>query len=397
MSGNDQLISRPEQTDWRSIAAVTVGISVLSVMMGLSHPLLAFNLNSQGVSPTMIGLNAAMLGLGLLIAGWAMPSVLSRFGLRKTAIVCVVLTTGIFVLYPIFPSLESWFVIRFLHGLASSGIFIICDTWINRLAPQRIRGRVLGVYATVFALGFGIGPAILTLTGTEGWPPFLSGVACGIVSLAGIMFAIEPAGDEEAQTAPGVSALGFCRHAPSLLIAFLGFGLFEAGLLSLLPIYLLDFSHAESAVAILLATLIVGSALLQIPIGILADWLPGRTMFFLCAGLAVLAPVLLPVLASGWYPLMVYFFLWGGFTFGIYTLAMKELGDRFTGKMLIAGNAAIAMAWSLGNLIGPAISGGMIAWTGLAGLPVFLGAAFLPVLIIAAVRSAVRHWRQSSE
>ena len=85
MNGHDQLASGPEQTDWRSIAAVTTGISVLSVMMGLSHPLLAFNLNSQGVSPTMIGLNAAMLGLGLLIAGWAMPSVLSRFGLRSTS------------------------------------------------------------------------------------------------------------------------------------------------------------------------------------------------------------------------------------------------------------------------------------------------------------------------
>ena len=40
---------------------------------------------------------------------------------------------------------------------------------------------------------------------------------------------------------------------------------------------------------------------------------------------------------------------------------------------------------------------GMIAWTGLGGLPVFLGAAFLPVLVIAAVRSASRRWRQSSE
>ncbi|MEQ8709208.1 MAG: MFS transporter [Rhodospirillales bacterium] len=397
MSGNDGLVSGPGQTDWRSIAAVTVGISVLSVMIGLSHPLIAFNLNSQGVSPTMIGLNAAMLGLGLLIAGGVMPSVLSRFGLRRTAIVCVVLTTGIFVLYPVFPGLEAWFVIRFLHGLASSGIFIICDTWINRLAPQRLRGRILGLYATIFALGFAIGPAILVLTGAEGWPPFLSGVGCGIVSLAGIMFATEPADDEAEQAAPGVSALGFVRHAPALLIAFLGFGLFEAGLLSLLPIYLLDFSHTESAAAILLATLILGSALLQIPIGFMADWLPGRTMFFLCVGLAVLAPVLLPALAPTWGPLLVYLFLWGGFAFGIYTLAMKELGDRFTGKMLIAGNAAFAIAWSFGNLIGPAISGGMIAWTGLAGLPVFLGGAFLPVLVIAAVRSLARRRRQSSE
>jgi predicted MFS family arabinose efflux permease len=113
-------------------------------------------------------------------------------------------------------------------------------------------------------------------------------------------------------------------------------------------------------------------------------------MFFVCTAIAVLSPVLLPVLARDWVPLLVLFFLWGGFAFGIYTLSMKELGDRFSGQALVTGNAAFAMAWSLGNLVGPAISGGMTAVAGLVSLPAFLGGAFAPVLVIAAIRTILR-------
>lgn len=376
--------------DWRSVAAVTAGISILSAMIGLTYPLIAFNLNRWGVSPTMIGFNAAMTGLGLMLAGWVIPSVITRFGLKRTAILCISATTAVFALYPLFPGLVPWFPIRFAHGFVSSGIFIICDTWINHLAPSRLRGRIIGIYATVFALGFAVGPAILTVTGSEGWPPYIAGIAIGFIALVGILPAREAGEFEEGSGEGGSSIARFIMIAPALLVAILGFGIFESGLLSLLPIYLLGFGHGETTVSILLATFIVGSALLQIPVGMLADRLRGRTVFLGCVALSVAAPALLPVLAPNGTALAIHFFLWGGVAFGIYTLSMKELGDRFTGRMLVTGNAAFAMAWSMGNLTGPVASGGLIAVTGLGGLPLFLGAAFFPALLVAAIRTAIR-------
>lgn len=376
--------------DWRSVAAVTAGISILSAMIGLTYPLLAFNLNRWGVSPAMIGFNAAMTGLGLLLAGWVTPSVIARLGLKRTAILCISATTAVFALYPLFPGLVPWFPIRLAHGFVSSGIFIICDTWINHLAPSRLRGRIIGIYATVFALGFAVGPAILTVTGTEGWPPYIAGIGIGVVALAGILPARETGEFGDGIGDGGSSVAGFILVAPALLIAILGFGIFESGLLSLLPVYLLDFGHGETTASMLLATFIVGSALLQIPVGMLADRLRGRTVFLSCVALSVAAPALLPVLAANTTALAIHFFFWGGVAFGIYTLSMKELGDRFSGRKLVTGNAAFAMAWSTGNLTGPVLSGGLIAVTGLSGLPLFLGAAFAPVLVLAAIRTAMR-------
>jgi MFS family permease len=376
--------------DWRSVAAVTAGISILSAMIGLTYPLIAFNLNRWGVSPAMIGFNAAMTGLGLMLAGWIVPSVIARLGLKRTAILCISATTAVFALYPLFPGLVPWFPIRLAHGFVSSGIFIICDTWINHLAPSRLRGRIIGIYATIFALGFAVGPAILTVTGSEGWPPYLAGIGIGLVALVGILPAREAGNLDDGGAEGASSVLGFILVAPALLVAILGFGIFESGLLSLLPIYLLEFGHAETLVSILLATFIVGSALLQVPIGMLADRVPGRTVFLACVALSVAAPALLPLLAANFTALAVHFFFWGGVAFGIYTLSMKELGDRFTGRMLVTGNAAFAMAWSLGNLTGPVFSGSLISVTGLDGLPLFLGCAFAPVLVLAAIRTAIR-------
>jgi hypothetical protein len=60
-----------------------------------------------------------------------------------------------------------------------------------------------------------------------------------------------------------------------------------------------------------------------------------------------------------WAREMPMLFLWGAVAFGVYTVALAELGDRFSGSMLLAGNATFAMMWGIGGIVGdaPRISG----------------------------------------
>ena len=82
--------------------------------------------------------------------------------------------------------------------------------------------------------------------------------------------------------------------------------------------------------------------------------------------------LLLPLLFNNWliWPL---FFVWGGVSFGIYTLSLIQLGERFTGQALIAGNAAFGIVWGIGGIVGSPAAGLAMQLTGHQGLPSSLG------------------------
>ena len=60
----------------------------------------------------------------------------------------------------------------------------------------------------------------------------------------------------------------------------------------------------------------------------------------------------------------------------IANLALTELGDRFTGELLLAGNAAFALMWGVGGLFGGPLGGGAMDLFGPHGLPAVMALAY---------------------
>lgn len=69
-------------------------------------------------------------------------------------------------------------------------------------------------------------------------------------------------------------------------------------------------------------------------------------------------------------------FVWGAVAFGTYTVAMVELGDRFSGTLLLAGNSAFGLMWGIGGILGPSIAGTAMDLLGPEGLPITVGILF---------------------
>ncbi len=113
-----------------------------------------------------------------------------------------------------------------------------------------------------------------------------------------------------------------------------------------------------------------------------------RAMLF-CVLVSLVGCLLLPWAFNSWlvWPLV---FLWGGVSFGIYTMSLIQLGERFTGQALIAGNAAFAVAWGLGGIVGSPATGLAMQWLGHQGLPLALGflSCVLVLLLLAKMRRA---------
>jgi MFS family permease len=156
-----------------SLLALDACVFGVGIAFGALVPLITLRLAHQGVDATLIGLNAAMFPLAVLLVGPFLPHLLHRLGAVRSMCfgLCIVAIT--ILMFPALPYLPAWFVLRFLTGAAGAIPWVVSETWLNMVATDRDRGRIMGIYATVLAAGFAIGPAIIGAIGVEGWRPFL--------------------------------------------------------------------------------------------------------------------------------------------------------------------------------------------------------------------------------
>jgi len=51
----------------------------------------------------------------------------------------------------------AWALLRLVTGLCTAGLYVVAESWLNDLATNENRGRLLAVYGVVTVAFFGIG------------------------------------------------------------------------------------------------------------------------------------------------------------------------------------------------------------------------------------------------
>ncbi|TAU88814.1 MFS transporter [Rhizobium leguminosarum] len=379
--------ARADRIPWAAMAGIIATVTVFAVAQGLTYPLLSFILERQRTTSGLIGLSAAMTPLGFILSALFIPALSRRVSGARLAILCSILAAVTLMTIAWTEGVWVWMPLRFLLGVFANPLYVISETWLISITPTSRRGRIMGLYSSIVSGGFAIGPLSLGLAGTEGWPPFMIGVAafllCGLIVLA-----VAPRLPEMPDEGEATSVGGFFAMAPLLLFAVFTAAAFEQILLSLFAVYGAALGSAEAHIASLITCFIAGNAVLQILLGRLAEWFGStRTMLF-CILACLASCLLLPSAFNSWliWPLV---FVWGGVSFGIYTLSLIQLGERFTGQALIAGNAAFALVWGIGGIVGSPATGLAMQLIGHQGLPLSLGL----LSFVLAVFLMVRRWR----
>ncbi|MGE0213717.1 MAG: MFS transporter [Parvibaculaceae bacterium] len=362
------------RTNWRNVTAAASAIAVFGFALGQMFPLLSLLLERQGYSDDLIGINSAMSPIGILLASPFITPLARRLGTRRMALIAAFLTMLIILAYKALPSIEAWFVLRLAQGMCVSTLFVLSEAWIVKYAAGGQRGRIVALYASVLSASFAAGPALIAWIGIEGWLPFLIGAAV----MAAAMLPLSLVQDEHAPNAGAhrTSFFTFAPKAPVLLSAVAMFAIFDAATLSLLPVYGVRIGLDVSTSAQILTALIVGNVALQMPLGWLADVLPKRLVMGGCAVVTAILCFAMPA-SMGTLLMWPLLLVMGAAGYGIYTIALAELGDRFKGDELVQGSAAFATVWGAGALVGSALAGWAMAVFGPHGLPLVLGVSFV--------------------
>lgn len=339
----------------RGLLAATSCIAAFGAGMGFSMPLLALILEARGIDSAIIGLNAAMTFLGVIIAAPAVPWAARVFGARPLMLVCLLTGLLCFALMLLSDSLTLWFLLRFGTGVAGSGLFTASEAWIGNLAGDRDRGRIMAIYATVLSAALCVGPLLLPLTGIEGWPPIIANALLGLFASVPLLATPVDLGPAE-QTAPlGFWALSLAL--PAVPAAVVVFGLFEGATLSLLPVWGVQIGLSPEFAAAALSAIYLGGIVLLLPLGWASDRIARIQVLRICGFAAFLGGVLIPLLGGSMLAVFFTLFLWGGLAGALYPLALSIAGDRFRGQQLVAANAAVVMCYGFGSLAGPILGG----------------------------------------
>ena len=363
---------------WLSLAVIISSMAVTSLIYGFSYPLLALSLEQRGVDEILIGLNTAAQGLSVFAAApLAMPTI-SRFGVARVMIASVVLSLALFCSLAVFQHVHVWFVIRFLLGAVNTLLWIAGETWINAVATEQTRGRLVGLYSTALAAGFALGPLVLAQTGTAGWTPFAAGAAMIAISGVPLLFAgsLAPVFPSRSK----VRLLAFLWLAPAAMMVNFTAAAADSAIITFLPIYGISLGSSESAALILITATGIGGIASQVPLGWLADRVERRALLTGCIAGAAMASLVMPLVISltpwNW----LYMFIFGGLLGGFYTLGLVILGEQFAGTELAGATAVFSSMWGVGSVAGPPVAGALMDALPPHGLPVSLVLMFLVCL-----------------
>lgn len=261
-------------------------------------------------------------------------------------------------------------LLRLLIGISLTVVFVLGESWINQLVEERLRGRLVALYGTGFALSQLAGP--LAVIGSASDLGFWLSVAL-LVGGSAVLLGHSGAPQVDAHSASGRGLGLFCRRLPAIAWAVVLFAAFESMVLTLLPVYLLREGFAQETALLMASVVVVGDALLQLPIGLLADRVSRATLFRVCGVLLLLSSLAIPSLLHTpliWLLLVVF----GAAAGGLYTLSLILVGQFYRDDALVRANAHIALLWGAGCLLGPLSTGAASQWLSGHALPLLMAA-----------------------
>ena len=376
----------------QSLIGVIGAMAVVNLVYGITFPLMALVLDSQGVSKTLIGLSTMSQAAAILPIAPFAPGLLRRFEPARMMQTVAAALAVLFILAGLIPDVWFWFPLRFAVGALNAMLWISSEALINELAVERWRGRVIGIYSSAGAAGFALGPLLLIGTGSDGMLPFYCTSALILSAALPLFIArgckLAPAGEEMSS---GIWKMFLL--APTIMLANMVYAATTESVSTFFPLFGLRIGISENFSLWLMTMIGVGSMVLILPLSWLADHVNRMGLLAACIVLAMAGLIAMPYVLQLPLVSQLFAFVFGGVEGMIYALGVMLIGARFKGAMLAVATTTFTASWASGTVIGPFLVGAGMDYFGAEYMPWIICcffAAYLPLPLLAWIRSARR-------
>ncbi len=343
------------------------------------------------LSVTEAGLLTGTYAAGALVAAVPSGLLVTRVGVKATALSGMALLAAASVLFGLAPDAASIFVARTAQGCGCALAWTGGLAWLVARAPMERRGAVIGAAVSAAIAGCLLGPAVGAVASVVGLGATFVGLAVAGLALTawGATIAGAPSQAVSLDTfRQALSRRALVHPAVNMALAGLLLGVISA----LAPLRLAALHWSAAAIA---GVFLVMAALQMAVNPLVGRWSDRRgraapLRFGLVA--SAVASLALASSAGHWgYALLV---VGAGVVFGLlWTPGMAQLTDGAAelGLGFAAGSALMNLAWSPGQLVGAA-GGGLLAQAAGNAVPYMVTSA----LCILGLAALTPNWRAGS-
>ena len=357
----DVIPGGPLLADRPAVAArgLLFGIFLLMAGNGLQGSLLGVRAESEGFSLTVTGVVMACYFAGFLVGSRSAELLLPRVGHIRVFAALASTASAAVLVHSVFISPFSWGLMRFVTGMCMAGSYVVAESWLNDLATNATRGRLLSAYMIASMGGLTVGQFLLELADPDGFELFV--LASVLVSASLLPVTLSVTGSPPAGIPDPLSFRELVRQVPTGVISSFWVGTSAGVLMGLGAVYAVTAGVADARLSIFLAAPLAGSVVLQYPIGWVSDRISRRTvMWWVALGASGLAAVLAVVPTGSWTAIGLMFLL-GGTIFPLYSLTIAFTADWLPSAQLAPASAALVRVNGVGAVCGPLIVAPLMA------------------------------------
>jgi MFS family permease len=378
----------------RDIALATwglfVGLAFLLLAAGLFGTLLGVRSELIKLPTAVSSLISASYYAGFLVGSRVALSALGRVGHIRVYAALASLLSAAMLAVGLTESAPAWAWLRFVTGLCLAGQYVVAESWLNNLATNKNRGRLLAIYAVVTSGAFGLGQVLLFTIDTRAITGFA--IASIITSLA-----VAPVALSEDAVAPGVekrehiSLRDLARLVPTGVFSCLLVGMAHGALTGMAAIYATRVGLSAGRIGLFVAAPNIGGMLLHWPVSAASDDIDRRAVG-VAASLGAIGAAVLLLLGPSTSPMaLLLMAVLGGCSYPLYSIAAAYTNDWIDPQHVNAAASQLVTLYGFGAVAGPFVAAGMMIVTGPKGF--FWSAIMLHGMLAAFFVYRIRAWR----
>ncbi len=339
-------------TALKSSWALLLGFGVLMLGDGLQGTLLAVRADIEGFSATVTGLIMSAFYGGFLIGSISCPRITTKVGHIRVFAALAALASASILVHALFVNITVWIILRLLSGFCFAGLYIVAESWLNDRASNETRGQLLSLYMVVTYFGVGAGQLMLNLAAPTDYPLYI--LTSVLISVAVVPLLLSAGSPPTFHESINISLRELYRISPLGIVSMFVVGLVTATFFALGPVYGQRIGLDIENISYFMAAAVVGTVLLQGPIGVLSDWFDRRIVLTIVTILTSMAAVLcvfaveysnqLILLSAG---------LFGGLAFPLYSICIAYTNDHLKPNQMIAASGALVLTGGIGAVLGP--------------------------------------------
>ncbi len=383
-------MSAPTRPDRRvTLAVATWGLFVALALVicgvGMFGTVVGIRSAAGGFSNLTIGLIGAAYYAGFLVGSTLTLRRLASVGHIRVFAATASMLAATMLVAGLRHAAVVWIVSRLLSGALAASLYVVAESWLNGLATDEVRGRLLGVYLVVTGAAYGLGQLL------AGWVDPATLAAFAVAAMLTCL-SVAPVALSEAAEAPPVedgrrvSLRALATMVPTGVGSGVLVGLTHGAFIALAVVYATRLGLRPAEAARFAAASGVGGVVLQWPISAASDQLDRRFVGTFSAVAAAAACVWLVIDGpAGWRGLAAMFVI-GGFSLPLYSIVLAYTADWVEPHLVGAASSQLVLLYGIGALAGPLIGSQAMAHLGASGYPWALFGMHVAIIVFLVYR-----------